>query len=319
MQWFCCCSGKCFAVCVLIAVVTQGLAYVTEPSPGSWRVAAAAGTCLFIQWVAFVPASMWQTEKFFDAIGSLTYISVTVSTLVASKLTGEGPSLRQMALSGCVLIWAVRLGSFLIVRIHHAGKDGRFDEIKPNIPRWFVVWNIQGIWTFLTAMPVFVLNAVHDENPFNVGDYFGFAIWLMGFLFEVVADRQKTTFNADPQNKGKWIDVGLWRYSRHPNYFGEVVLWVGATVVACSAFTRPGQWVCIISPFFVAFLLTKVSGLPLIEPRADEKWGMLVEYQIYKAKTSVIIPMSHRKVDVEVAKRVADAAESTKALLASEA
>jgi len=263
-----------------------------------------------VQWVAFVPAAIFQTEKFFDAVGSLTYITVTIATVALLKAHDEEPSQRQLALSGCVLLWAMRLGSFLLARVHKAGKDGRFDEIKVNPWRWFSVWNIQGIWTFLTAMPVFVLNSTADPAPFGGRDYVGFAVWAIGMLFEITADRQKSAFNADPADKGKWIDVGLWRNSRHPNYFGEVTLWTGAFVVASSAFTTRGQWVCLVSPFFVLFLLMKVSGVPLLEKRADEKFGTHAEYQLYKAQTSILVPLPLRKGDPEAAAQAAERAAS---------
>lgn len=304
---------KAFLVCVFIIVLTQGLAYLTEP-PDSTNVALAAAACLAIQWVAFVPAAIFQTEKFFDAVGSLTYLTVTISSLARLKATHEGPSQRQIALSSCVLLWAVRLGSFLIGRIHKAGKDGRFDEIKVNPARWFSVWNIQGIWTFLTAMPVFVANAGLDTAPLGTRDLIGFSIWALGMLFEVVADRQKSAFNADPANKGKWITVGLWRNSRHPNYFGEVTLWTGAFIVASSTFTTQAQWVCAISPVFVFFLLSKISGVPLLEKRANEKWGANADYQFYKMQTSVMIPLPLAKGDREAALKAAKDAETKVAL-----
>lgn len=308
-------AAKSILVCSVIVSITQGLAYVAEPSSSSTSVALAAGACLGVQWVAFVPAAIFQTEKFFDAVGSLTYIIVTIATLALLKAHGEEPSQRQLALSGCVLLWAMRLGSFLLARVHKAGKDGRFDEIKVNPWRWFSVWNIQGIWIFLTAMPVFVLNSAPDAAPLSKQDVAGFAIWSLGMLFEITADRQKSAFNGDVANKGKWIDVGLWRHSRHPNYFGEVTLWTGALIVASASFTTNGQWACAISPVFVFFLLSKVSGVPLLEKRADAKWATNAEYQLYKARTSVMVPLPLGKGDPEAAEKAAKAAEKEASLV----
>jgi len=116
----------------------------------------------------------------------------------------------------------------------------------------------------------------------------------VGFIIEVVADWQKSVFSA--QKTGKWIDVGLWRYSRHPNYFGEIVLWVGIFTSSVSVL-KGSQWVTVLSPMFVIWMLTKLSGIPMLEKRSDEKWGNDVEYQRYKASTSALIPFFRKTIN----------------------
>ena len=117
----------------------------------------------------------------------------------------------------------------------------------------------------------------------------GFLVWVVGFTIEVVADSQKSRFSANPDNKGKFIQTGLWSRSRHPNYFGEIVLWIGVAVIAAPVL-QGWQWIALISPVFVTFLLTRVSGVPLLEKKADKKWGGQGDYESYKKKTPVLIP-----------------------------
>merc|ERR1711998_324570 len=241
-----------------------------------------------INWLAWVPAECWKTEHYFDLTGSITYLTVMWASLVyGGHLRGSIP-LRQWIITGMVTVWALRLGSFLLMRVKKAGKDGRFDEIKKDVFRWFNVWTIQGLWVIFTALGALTINCSASVKPLCINDYVGFGIWALGFLIEVVADGQKTAFNNNPENKGKWIDVGLWHYSRHPNYFGEIMLWTGV-MVAGTAVYEQGQWVSVIIPLFVTFLLTKVSGVPMLENRADEKWGHDPLYQQYKAETSVLL------------------------------
>lgn len=238
-----------------------------------------------IQWLAFIPAYLLQTEKFYDLTGSLTYLTVTGAALAFS------PNLdtRSILLAALVIIWALRLGTFLFSRIRKAGKDDRFDEIKPSFIRFLNAWTIQGLWVTFTAAAalVAITSSVHKEpDAFAV---IGFLIWVFGFAFEVIADSQKSRFNADPANKGKFIQSGLWSRSRHPNYFGEIVLWIGVALIAIPVL-QGWQWVAMISPLFVTLLLTRVSGIPLLEKKADAKWGGQAEYEEYKKNTPVLIP-----------------------------
>ena len=109
-----------------------------------------------------------------------------------------------------------------------------------------------------------------------------------------MADLQKSRFRADPANRGRFISTGVWAWSRHPNYFGEIVIWVGVFVIAAPVL-RGWQWVGILSPVFVTLLLTRVSGIPLLEKRADRQWGGRPEYEAYKARTSVLVPRPPRR------------------------
>jgi steroid 5-alpha reductase family enzyme len=241
-----------------------------------------------IQWLVFIPAYIFQTEKFFDLTGSLTYITVTVVALCYSRYTVPLDA-RSILVAALVIVWAVRLGAFLFSRIRKAGKDDRFDELKPNFMRFLNVWTIQGLWVTFTAAAALVTITSATRKPLDAFAIVGALVWVIGFVIEVIADAQKSRFNADPANKGRFIRTGLWSRSRHPNYFGEIVLWIGIAIIAIPVL-QGWQWVAMISPLFVTLLLTRVSGIPLLEKKADAKWGGQAEYEAYKKNTPVLIP-----------------------------
>jgi steroid 5-alpha reductase family enzyme len=247
--------------------------------------ALSVGLIFLIQWLAFIPAYLLQTEKFFDLTGSITYITVITIAIVFSP----GADARSILLWALVVIWAIRLGTFLFSRIKKAGKDDRFDEIKPSFIRFLNVWTIQGLWVTFTMAAALVAITTTVRKELDCYSVIGALVWLFGFIFEVAADAQKSRFNADPANKGKFIQTGLWARSRHPNYFGEIVLWVGVAIIALPVL-QGWQWVAMISPLFVTLLLTRVSGIPLLEKKADKKWGGQEDYESYKKKTPVLIP-----------------------------
>lgn len=239
-----------------------------------------------IQWIAFVPAFIGQTETFFDLTGSLTYITVTIMAVVLSPVKTS----RSFILLGVVVIWAARLGSFLFSRIQKAGSDERFDAIKPNFLRFLSTWTIQALWVSFSAGAALAAITAEDQPPLGAFAVIGLIVWIIGFTIEAVADRQKSQFRANPENKGRFIQSGLWSWSRHPNYFGEIVLWLGVAIIAFPALKGWG-YITLISPLFITLLLTRISGIPLLEKRADEKWGGQPDYEAYKANTSVLIPL----------------------------
>jgi len=187
-----------------------------------------------------------------------------------------------------VLIWALRLATFLFMRISRDGKDSRFDNIKNRPLRFFMAWTIQGLWVLLTAAAALAVITGGVREPLGAIGVAGIALWLTGVLIEIVADRQKSQFKDNKDNAGKFISVGLWAWSRHPNYFGEIVLWTGMAILALPVL-QGWQYVTLISPVFVIFLLTRVSGIPLLEEKADQRWGGQDDYETYKQKTPVLI------------------------------
>lgn len=245
----------------------------------------AVGLAFAIQWVAFVPAYLIATEKFFDLIGSVTYLSVAAMAVLLAP-TVDGRALLLWALAS---IWAARLGFFLFRRVHRAGKDGRFDEIKTSFLRFLSAWTLQGLWVTLTLAAALAAMATTVRQSLGLFAPMGSLIWAVGFAIEVIADRQKSRFRANPDNAGKFIRTGLWARSRHPNYFGEIAIWVGVAVIAFPVL-HGWQYVTLISPVFVALLLTRGSGVPILERRADEKWGGQPDYEAYKVQTPILVP-----------------------------
>jgi len=243
------------------------------------------GLAFLINWLVFIPAYFFQSEKFYDLTGSLTYISVgTIAYFLSNQV-----DMRSLLLLGLVIIWASRLGSFLLRRILRDGKDDRFDNIKPNFLRFLNAWTIQALWVTLTAAPAFIAITATNRKELGLFAIVGLVIWIIGFTIEVVADYQKTQFRKNPANKERFIQSGLWAHSRHPNYFGEILLWIGVTVIAIPVL-QGWQWVALISPIFVTLLLTRVSGVPMLEAKAKKKWGGQADYEAYKANTPVLIP-----------------------------
>ena len=243
------------------------------------------GLAILIQWLAFIPAYRQQTEKFYDITGSVTYISVVTLAMVFSPSNNT----RGLLIWALVVVWAVRLGSYLFRRIQKAGNDDRFNEIKPSFIRFLNAWTIQGLWVSFTMAAALVVITTMARKELDLFALIGFLVWAFGFGIEVTADIQKSRFNADPANKGKFIQTGLWSRTRHPNYFGEIVLWIGVTIIALPLL-QGWQWMALISPIFVTLLLTRVSGVPLLEKKADKKWGGQTDYEAYKKSTPVLIP-----------------------------
>ena len=175
-------------------------------------------------------------------------------------------------------------------RIGMGERKCAFDDLKTSPVRFLVPWTLQGLWVFLTANVVIVINSQSGSSPpLGIWDTLGLVIWIIGFGIEVLADSQKTNFNSNPGNEGKWIDQGLWARCRHPNYLGEIMLWTGIAVfgLACLEGLELVSWA---SPVFVYILLTKVSGIPILDRRALAKWEHDPEYQKYRDRVPVLFP-----------------------------
>jgi steroid 5-alpha reductase family enzyme len=246
-----------------------------------------------IQWIVFIPSFIFKTEKYYDLTGSLTYTSVIILSVVISG----NFDLRSIFIMSLVLIWAFRLGIFLFRRIIKAGEDKRFKDMKKSGLQFFRAWTLQGLWvSFTLAAALAAITAPKDDFGIYDGITFGIGllIWIIGFGFEAIADFQKKKFRKAPNNQGKFINVGLWSISRHPNYFGEITLWIGIAIISLP--TLEGwRWFALISPLFVFLLITKISGVPLLENYADKKWGGQVDYEKYKIDTPVLLPKLFKK------------------------
>ena len=238
-----------------------------------------------VQWMAFIPAFIFKTEHFYDLTGSLTYIGVIILAYMAS----EHSDIRSLLLTVMVVLWAARLGSYLFLRVLKKGSDSRFIEIKKSFWRFAVTWTIQGLWVLMTAAAALAAITSSEQVEFGLIGMVGVAVWLIGFGFEVVADNQKRQFNQQQNSQQAFIQNGLWSRSRHPNYFGEILLWFGVAIVAFPVL-QGWQYITLISPLFVAALLIKVSGIPQQEKQAKERWADNEAYQSYYRSTPRIFP-----------------------------
>ncbi|PIE31375.1 MAG: hypothetical protein CSA55_05935 [Ilumatobacter coccineus] len=279
------------AITIVIAIVL-GIGIAAAGSAGSASsvgalplFAVGIALAFVINWAVFIPSNLAHTEKFFDLTGSLTYITVIIASLA---LASERDA-RSFIVAALVVIWAARLGAFLFRRIRADGKDGRFDAIKTHPVRFLSVWTIQGLWVSLTLAAALAATTSPTTTSLDVWAIIGIIVWGIGFAIEVIADAQKSRWRADPANAGRFITTGLWSRSRHPNYVGEITLWIGMALIAVP--TLDGwRYLTLISPAFVALLLIKVSGIPMLEARADARWGGQDDYEDYKRTTPVLIP-----------------------------
>ena len=264
--------------------IAISIAYVT----GIELVFRAVFLAFAIQWIAFIPAYIFQTEKFYDLTGSLTYLSVVWYSLTYSSEYFANLNLANLLIVILITFWALRLGSFLFMRIHKDGEDKRFRTIKPSPSQFFMTWTLQGLWVSLCSMCA--LTAISSETGLIINTllYIGLILFVAGFLIEIIADKQKSKFRAIPENKDKFITSGLWARSRHPNYFGEIVLWSGIAVMSFSSLEGL-QYLTLISPVFTYLLLVYVSGVRMLEARGDIKWGNNEDYKNYKQNTPVLL------------------------------
>ena len=241
-----------------------------------------------IQWLAYIPAFLFKTEKFYDLTGSLTYITAILFALYSTN-TPQNLDLGSLIIGIAIILWAIRLGSFLFMRIHKDKKDGRFDSIKTSFSQFFMTWTLQGMWVFICSSAALVAIANPTGVPVNSVFIIGLALFILGFVVEIIADNQKSAFRSIPENKDAFINEGLWARSRHPNYFGEITLWTGITVMGISTFEGM-NYLALFSPIFSYLLLNYVSGVRMVEYRGNKKWGHLDDYQAYITSTPKFIP-----------------------------
>ncbi len=242
-----------------------------------------------VQWVFYVPAIFLKTEAFYDLVGTLSFFTGTLGVLFAAQLK-YGFRFYDLIAALCIILWTLRLGVFLVKRVKQYG-DGRFDEIKVSRSKFFMSWTLQGMWVVFCATCIWTAILSPTGVKLSVLSLSGGLIFLLGFFIETLADYQKTKFkNASQFHKeSRFISHGLWRYSRHPNYFGEVMVWLGLSIMAYPSLNGV-QYMTLIAPLFTYLLLRYVSGVPILEERADKKWGHLESYKTYKKNTPVLFP-----------------------------
>ena len=273
---------------ILFSLIAFSIGYGIALLTGLELIQNAIIIAYIIQWIAFIPAYIFQTEKFYDLTGSITYLTV-VTYVSYHSYTTMNVNLPSIVLAACILLWTIRLGSFLFMRIHKAGEDKRFREIKPSPTRFFMTWTLQGMWVSICSMCALTAIASTNGVVQNSLFFIGLLVFVIGFVIEIIADMQKSNFRKDPKHKDQFIQQGLWAYSRHPNYFGEITLWTGIAIMSLSSLSG-GQYITLISPLFTYLLLVYVSGVRLLEISGMEKWGHLESYQNYVRKTPSLFP-----------------------------
>jgi len=248
-----------------------------------------AGIDVGLQVIGWLISYCFQTEKIYDLTGSLTYITVAIFSLRCNNYQFNEDNWRQLILMILVIVWAVRLGGFLFYRVIASGGDSRFDKYKSKPFAFLIVWLIQATWVYFTLFPTIVAN--QETRPLKLWwlDYVGIGVWTIGFFCECLADYQKWKFKQNPDNKGKFISTGIWSISRHPNYFGEITLWIGVFLICARTF-EGWEWVSVLSPLFIICLICFVSGLPQLETSGMERYGGKPEYQEYLRKVPVLVP-----------------------------
>ena len=264
-----------FSLCILIAYLTKNEIVLN-----------AVILAFLIQWVAFIPAYLFQTEKFYDLTGSLTYLTVIWFVYLSSNQVGE-VNFQNLIVTVLISIWAIRLGSFLFSRIHKDGEDKRFRSIKTSPSQFFMTWTLQGMWVSICSMCAITGISSSEGLVLNPLFYSGFILFVIGFSIEVIADHQKTVFRAIKENKDKFISTGLWSKSQHPNYFGEILLWSSIAIMSFSSLSGT-QYLTMISPIFTYVLLVYISGVRMLDDMGNKKWGHLEEYKQYKQNTPVL-------------------------------
>ena len=277
---------KRITVSATIASILIGILFGVAGSQGSvtydnlplFAICASIG--FILHWLIFIPSFIFQTEHYFDLTGSISYIAAVCLGIFLNS----SADIRDLIIALLIVIWAIRLGTLLFSRVKKHGKDGRFTVMKTQFHWYLMTWTIGGLWVFMTMAAGLAAITSNESHPLGIFTYLGIALWLLGFSIEVIADNQKTKFNADPSNKGRFITNGLWAWSRHPNYFGEITLWLGITIIALPVLSS-WQFMMLLSPVFVFILLTKISGIPLLEGRGEKKWGSDPDYQDYLQRT----------------------------------
>lgn len=241
------------------------------------------GIALGINVALFIPAYFFRTD-------TLTDFSYTLSfALAASSLyvLGSGGTAQLLVLI-MVLLWALRLGGYLVIRIRRMKKDSRFDGMREDFFQFFKFFFFQGVAVFVILLPTTLLLGSEPVELSTIS-YAGIAVFVFGLLFEAVSDYQKYAF-INSTGGGQFISSGLWKYSRHPNYFGEITVWVGLFLFALPALGGVTIAIGAVSPIFIAALIIFVTGIPMLEKKADERWGRDPAYEAYKAKTAKLVP-----------------------------
>ena len=236
----------------------------------------------------FAVAAARRTDVVTDLSYSLTFALLAV---VLAFTGARAPS--QLIASLLVLLWAIRIGGYLFRRILRMKVDHRFDGMRDEPLRFARFWLLQAVAVAVIMLPVSYLLDRSGAPGLGAWAAAGAAVWLAGLLIEAAVDSQKSAFRSKDENRGRFIASGLWRYSRHPNYFGEILVWWGLFLSAVPVL-HGAAFAVVAGPLFITLLLLFVSGIPPLERGADEKYGDDPAYRDYKRRTSILVPLPPR-------------------------
>ena len=236
--------------------------------------------------IVFILAFKFRTDKLTDISYALTFIFLILLGFFINEY-----DIWKLILILMVLLWAFRLGIYVLIRINKIGKDKRFDKIRNNFYKFLGFCLLQGISVWIILIPS--LFFLFSEINFTFVSFVGIIIWFLGFLIESISDYQK--FNFNKKYSGKFISTGLWKYSRHPNYFGEILCWIGIYLFVFSSLSLIEGIISLIGPIFIIILLVFVSGIPKLENLSDKRWKNDKKYWEYKRKTSILVPWFPKK------------------------
>ena len=240
---------------------------------------------LAIQAFFFAFAAGFRSDKVTDLSYSLSFFALALYLLLQSGAGGPAPIV--MVLMVCA--WAVRLAVYLVVRILIMGHDPRFDRIRGSFWRFLTFWVFQGLFVWVLMLPVAAWFAWHAPQALGPVHLAGAAVWAIGLLIETIADAQKFRHKRSSDQTQGWVSSGLWRWSRHPNYFGEMVCWWGVFLFVAADLSG-WAWLAAIGPVALVALLRYGTGIPQLEKSAERKWGDDPRYRDYAARTNLLIP-----------------------------
>ncbi|MFJ8931472.1 DUF1295 domain-containing protein [Streptomyces sp. NPDC102364] len=257
-----------------------------------WNVAVSAGVVLAVVLIAFLIGVRTGKHRGVDVAWGLGFAAVAVATYGVSA--GEGDAVRRLLVTLLTAVWGVRLAVHIGGRSRGHGEDPRYEQLLAKAPgnrQWYalrMVYLLQGALIVLVSLPVQI--AAYATGPLSFFAVAGAVVWAVGLFFEAVGDRQLARFKADPANRGRLMDRGLWSWTRHPNYFGDFCVWWGLFLIACEAGPLPAL-LALVSPLTMSYLLIGGSGKALLERHMAERPG----YAAYAARTSGFFPRPPRR------------------------
>jgi steroid 5-alpha reductase family enzyme len=277
-----------------ITAVITAFIFFDSPQFALWLLASVAFTSLLFMTVVFIVAWSLRRTDIVDIAWGLVFIVIAVNSWLLSDyavVIGWNAQTITMVLVG---IWGLRLATVLLLRTAGRPEDKRYVELRKKwrgnaaLNTYFRIFVTQGLLAIIVSTAVIIVLTSPLQTP-GVYTYVGVGIWLIGFIFETVGDWQLKQFIKSPSSKGKLLTSGLWRYTRHPNYFGEAAMWWGIFVISLSAYIG---WMGVISPVIITFLLLFVSGVPMAEAAMQNKPG----WKKYAARTSKFLPLPPKEV-----------------------